>query len=115
VVTLALNHERLMQMFDDAQRLGKLKKWRAVADEFIRAQDYALRDARTALREAIARATVDQAQIEQLRTALRESLKLQSHYAKLLNGYDGGTRMVFEDIGTWLARLKETGTLEDKA
>jgi hypothetical protein len=111
MATLALNHERLMQMFDDAQRLHKLKRWRVLADDFIRAQDYALRDARTALHEAIARGADDQVQLEQLRTALRESLKFQSHYAKLLNEWDGGVRLTFEDIGPWLARLKENGTL----
>jgi len=39
--------------------------------------------------------------------ALEESVKLQSHYAKLLNGYDGGTRFVFANGDAWLARLKE--------
>lgn len=37
----------------------------------------------------------------ELESALRESLKLQSHYATLLNQYDGGKRIVFEDAEAW--------------
>lgn len=40
-------------------------------------------------------------EIEQLRIALHESLKLQAHYAKLLNDYDGGNRMIFDTIQEW--------------
>jgi hypothetical protein len=39
--------------------------------------------------------------------ALNESLKLQSHYAKLLNAYDGGERMTFKNIEEWSERLVE--------
>lgn len=48
--------------------------------------------------------------IRELYTALEESTRLQSHYAKLLNMYDGGERMQFGANG-WIDRLKETGTL----
>ena len=41
-----------------------------------------------------------------LREALEESLKLQSHYAVLLNCHDGGERRTFT-MKSWLARLKE--------
>jgi len=51
---------------------------------------------------------------EDLRIALDESVKLQAHYAKLLNMHDGGERMVFPTADLWLARLKETGTLPGK-
>lgn len=44
---------------------------------------------------------------EKLRKALTESLKLQAHYAALLNDYDGGQRMTFHDADAWLARLDE--------
>lgn len=44
---------------------------------------------------------------EELREALAESLKLQSHYAELLNAHDGGQRMTFPDVDSWLARLRE--------
>lgn len=37
--------------------------------------------------------------------ALGESVKLQSHYAALLNAHDGGKRMTFTPE-TWLERLK---------
>jgi hypothetical protein len=49
---------------------------------------------------------------EELEIALAESLKLQSHYAELLNIYDGGLRRGFETTGAWIARLKETGTIK---
>lgn len=40
-----------------------------------------------------------------LEKALEESLKLQCHYASLLNQYDGGQRMIFKDSEEWIARL----------
>ena len=40
-----------------------------------------------------------------LRDALESSVKLQSHYAKLLNMHDGGTRLYFENADAWMARL----------
>lgn len=39
--------------------------------------------------------------------ALEESVKLQSHYAELLNMYDNGERMKFKDAKEWLLRLRE--------
>lgn len=41
-----------------------------------------------------------------LRVALKRSVDLQSHYAKLLNDYDGGNRMQFVDIESWISRLE---------
>jgi hypothetical protein len=49
--------------------------------------------------------------VTELRVALAESVKLQSHYASLLNMYDGGRRIGFEDADAWIARLREMGTL----
>ena len=43
----------------------------------------------------------------ELRRALKRSLRLQAHYAMLLNMYDGGQRMIFTEIDQWLARLRE--------
>ena len=37
--------------------------------------------------------------------ALEMSVKLQSHYASLLNNYDGGKRMTFKDADAWMCRL----------
>jgi hypothetical protein len=45
--------------------------------------------------------------MHELRAALEESVKLQSHYAVLLNGYDGGERMQFANADAWLARLRD--------
>lgn len=44
-------------------------------------------------------------EIMALREALDESVRLQSHYAALLNDYDGGKRMRFNS-DTWLSRLR---------
>ena len=49
--------------------------------------------------------------IEDLKIALDESLRLQSHYAKLLNQYDGGKRKSFKTIKAWISRLRKTGTI----
>ncbi len=43
-----------------------------------------------------------------LREALEESVKLQGHYAELLNMYDGGSRIVFLSATDWMARLAMT-------
>lgn len=50
---------------------------------------------------------LQQPDLRKLREALEESVKLQSHYAKLLNMYDGGQRIIFKDCQAWLDRLKE--------
>lgn len=50
--------------------------------------------------------------IEMLDIALSESLKLQSHYAKLLNMHDGGERIGFKTIEEWINRLKKVGTIK---
>ncbi len=43
---------------------------------------------------------------DELREALQESLKLQAHYARLLNDYDGGHRKIFDSVDAWLRRLR---------
>ena len=47
-----------------------------------------------------------------LMVALEELVKLQSHYAGLLNQFDGGQRHQFTNADEWLARLKEIGKLK---
>lgn len=51
------------------------------------------------------------AEFRRLRVALAESVKLQSHYAGLLNMYDGGQRMEFASADAWIARLDSFGAL----
>jgi hypothetical protein len=53
--------------------------------------------------------------VRELRTALEESVLLQSHYASLLNQYDGGQRIGFTDASAWIKRLREIGTLKGGA
>lgn len=50
-------------------------------------------------------------QNRQLRKALEESIKLQSHYASLLNQYDGGARLTFRSAQEWMNRLQKLGIL----
>lgn len=55
------------------------------------------------------------AEIKRLREALAESVKLQSHYASILNGYDGGRRMQFGSAEEWLDRLSAVRSKEGGA
>jgi hypothetical protein len=43
--------------------------------------------------------------IEELENALCESLKFQSHYAKLLNDHDGGKRKEFKTNDEWIKAM----------
>ena len=49
--------------------------------------------------------------MDELRIALQESVKLQSHYAMLLNMYDAGERITFDSPEEWINRLREVGVL----
>jgi len=51
---------------------------------------------------------------DELRIALDESVRLQAHYAKLLNMHDAGKRMIFPTTALWLLRLRETGFIQGK-
>jgi hypothetical protein len=42
-------------------------------------------------------------------------VKLQSHYAGLLNGYDRGERRPFSTPEAWIARLREIGDLPNES
>jgi hypothetical protein len=53
-----------------------------------------------------------QRRLVEIEAALDESVKLQSHYAGLLNYYDGGSRLQFRDGKEWRRRLAEIGTSE---
>lgn len=44
---------------------------------------------------------------DELWYALEESVKLQSHYAELLNIYDNGQRIKFANATEWLIRLRK--------
>lgn len=50
-------------------------------------------------------------QAGEVNIALVESVRLQSHYASILNGWDGGERRTFSCIAEWVERLRETGTI----
>jgi len=44
---------------------------------------------------------------DRLRAALEALVRLQAHYAGLLNQYDGGQRTEFASADDWLSRLDE--------
>lgn len=46
-----------------------------------------------------------------LMTALEASVKLQSHYAELLNMHDGGERLQFAHATDWIGRLRAIGEI----
>ena len=46
-----------------------------------------------------------------MRSALEKSVRLQSHYAELLNMNDGGERLQFETAEAWVKRLIEIGEI----
>jgi hypothetical protein len=50
-------------------------------------------------------------QVLLLTIALTESLKLQRHYAGLLNMHDGGQRIMFNSVDEWIERLKDMGMI----
>lgn len=54
---------------------------------------------------AIRRATRPGATFPQM-AALEQSVRLQSHYAMLLNEIDGGRRKTFANADAWIERLK---------
>jgi hypothetical protein len=58
-------------------------------------------------RTVIAGGTVTGEAALELLDALEASVKLQSHYAKLLNMHDGGKRLGFGSAAEWLRRLRE--------
>lgn len=51
-------------------------------------------------------------EVETLQAALMESLILQSHYAAILNAYDGGERLTFATPKEWIERLRSVGKLK---
>jgi len=53
-------------------------------------------------------------EIRDLWTALEHSVQLQSHYAGLLNQYDGGKRISFPDAMAWVDRLIDLKTLPNR-
>jgi hypothetical protein len=72
---------------------------RAADAEFIAASPRLVRDFLAMLRSS-------QEEIARLKAGLSESVKLQSHYAELLNMHDGGQRITFMDADEWIERLK---------
>ena len=69
------------------------------------------------IQDAVILLSRQQEEIKRIWKALEESVKLQSHYASILNMYDRGERLEFSDAGAWLKRieyLKVQGENRDK-
>ena len=79
-------------------------------------EDYAANAAKTfhpqTVSVKIANLMNSKTNIEDLLIALEESVKLQSHYANLLNIFDGGKRLTFKDAESWIDRLRKTGKIK---
>jgi len=76
-----------------------------------------MEDARLDRRKPQDKSAITELSTDELITALQESLKLQRHYAKLINMHDGGERATWDGVSdvampeVWIQRLKETGAL----
>lgn len=54
-------------------------------------------------------------ELDEVYTALQELVKVQAHYAHLLNTYDGGERREFKSAMEWILRLREVKENDRKA
>lgn len=83
-------------------------------EELCRQMDGTIRVAAEALKRAnsLAESTLEP---QSLSIALEESVKLQSHYASILNQYDGGQRLQFDCAERWLRRLALLGIISAPA
>ena len=52
--------------------------------------------------------------LKKLENALTKSVELQSHYASLLNDYDGGKRLTFANSEEWIERLEVVESINKK-
>jgi hypothetical protein len=66
---------------------------------------------RTKTQRRASRSAAPVCSADELFAALKEMAWLLSHYAELLNQYDGGRRHTFVTPEEWIARLKEIGKL----
>jgi len=57
---------------------------------------------------------IEQVKVKKLRDALEQSVKLQSHYAGILNEYDNGRRIKFNTAQEWIDRLEVIADTEEK-
>ena len=71
-----------------------------------RVEDEAKHNHMTHVEQWREKAVAAEAALRDAREALEKSVSLQSHYAILLNHFDGGKRMIFGTAQKWLDRLK---------
>lgn len=60
---------------------------------------------------ALAQLSTMASEVIRYKAALEESVKLQSHYAGLLNAHDGGERIQFPNTDAWIERLETLGKI----
>jgi hypothetical protein len=70
-----------------------------------------LEEARRDELNALAQLSTMASEVIRYKTALEESVKLQNHYAGLLNMSDGGQRMQFPSTDSWIERLESLGKI----
>jgi Asp-tRNA(Asn)/Glu-tRNA(Gln) amidotransferase A subunit family amidase len=91
----------------EAERLLIEKMKKAATVIYIAVEKSVADDISAMLTGAVALLASRQEEIERVKAGLIESVKLQSHYAELLNMHDGGQRIAFKDADEWIERLKE--------
>lgn len=110
-----VNHVGMVLLDCTNPACDEIARWSARAEQAERERDEALgKLARQTLvvaqRQASwhdmrGRLSTAEARLAALQSALDESVKLQSHYAVLLNTHDGGQRIIFQSAQAWLDRL----------
>lgn len=84
---------------------------RVIGNEYSYAPSTLLRNTKNAM---AARKKVQRKQYSngEVLRALTESVKLQSHYAEILNNYDGGNRMIFRTPQEFMMRLRQLADIK---
>jgi hypothetical protein len=73
----------------------------------MRAAEFDIKRLQNYVRELHAESKGHRERCAKLERGLIEALRLNKHYAQLLNEYDGGARMGFDRIEDWLERVFE--------
>ena len=93
-------------LFESGQRAGEYADWMEKGGmRHLRLESALLDKATSDLAAAEAERDQLREQLAAAKDALEKSVELQSHYATLLNGYDGGERMKFTSGQEWIDRL----------
>lgn len=97
-------------MTDNSKLIAALRLTRHIGKRYysldeVVVQHYSLDDVVKIMAQAADEIERLNTELAAVRGALTRSVSLQSHYAGLLNDYDGGRRLQFADAKAWLDRL----------